>query len=345
MKRTASVMSIASALFLLFAFAVSAQASVRPVRFIFSHNEPVTSSQSVGLEEWAAVVEKAADGRISFEMLGGGALGAARDTLDRVRHGAADFTYTTPSLFEGMFPYVQMFQLPMLPIRDGNVGTNALWDLYDEFPEVFDNMFESQGLKLIGMFCTDSSIIGTNVEVRTVDDIRGMRLRAVAGPLSEVTRLWGASPISLGQSEIYEAMEKNLIEGMLNVWSGVYSFRQYEVARYFLDIPIFCNQLMVVMGLDQWNALSPELQEILWENSGREASLKYFYAGQAQNTVQAREAIVAHGSVINVATPEEIATFAGAAEAVNRTWLERYTTDEVDAIMLFERAKELISNY
>ena len=322
-----------------------AAGSEKPIELIFSHNEPLTSFQHAACEEWAAKIAEATSGRITVEIFGGGALGSERDTLERIKQGAADITLTTPSLFEGMFPYVQMFQLPLLGVRDGKIGTNVLWDLYEEFPDIYDNMFKSQGLKALGIFTTDASLIGSTKDVRSVNDLKGLRMRCSAGPLTDVALLWNVAPVTLGQSEIYEAVEKNVIDGFFNVWPGTYSFRLYEVCHYILDIPIFCNQLMILMGLDQWNALSPELQDILMKNSGRDASVNVFYAGMAKNTVLAKDAILAYGSVINVPTEEEYNTFVEGAEIASQNWLKQYTTGQVDATALYNRAKELLKNY
>jgi TRAP-type C4-dicarboxylate transport system substrate-binding protein len=152
--------------------------------------------------------------------------------------------------------------------------------------------------------------------------------------------MWGVSPITLSQSEIYESVEKNVVDGYLNVWPGVYAFKQYEVTKYFLDIPIFCNQLMILIGKDKWESLPADIQDAILSCSGREASLNNFYRKLSQNTALAKDAILEYGDEIYVPTEEEYNTFAEASDQVSKAWVEQY-----DALEVYDKAKEILAGY
>ena len=104
-----------------------------------------------------------------------------------------------------------------------------------------------------------------NKELNAPADFVGLQFRAPAGSATEVTKILGANPILMGPGDVYESIEKNVLDGYVFEPSGVKSFNLQEVTKYYLDVPLYCGIFYVVMNLDKWNSLPVEYQDIITE--------------------------------------------------------------------------------
>jgi TRAP-type C4-dicarboxylate transport system substrate-binding protein len=124
------------------------------------------------LAPWARQVEAQSGGRIRIDLFPSMQLGGApNDLFDQARYGAADFTWASPRRTPGRFPKLEVFDLPFVPSRRALVSSKALEDyaranLADEFREVHPICFS----------CSDRGVLHANKPIRTVDDVKGLKL-------------------------------------------------------------------------------------------------------------------------------------------------------------------------
>jgi TRAP-type C4-dicarboxylate transport system substrate-binding protein len=120
------------------------------------------------------------------------------------------------------------------------------------------------------MFACAPANIYAKVPVKNLDDLKGLQLRA-SGGVAEVLKVLGATPVGMPQSETPEALQKGVVKGAASSLETLKDFKFAELCRYvtILNGPIY--PFAVVMNLDAWKKLPPDVQKVM-EAMGEEQS-------------------------------------------------------------------------
>jgi TRAP-type C4-dicarboxylate transport system substrate-binding protein len=104
----------------------------------------------------------------------------------------------------------------------------------------------------------------TTKPVRSVDDLKGMKIRALGTFADWVAKL-GASPVNVPMTEIYMALKLGTIDGACTGFDVHYDQKHDEVGKYIVGTPraSFAEPLHILINLELWNSLSEELRTIL----------------------------------------------------------------------------------
>ena len=116
----------------------------------------------------------------------GGTLLGAKGMMDGIIAGQADIGCLCMAYQPGRFMVTNAVSLPV-GIPDSATGSLVLLDLYRKYkPASFDKV------KVLTMFTTAPANIMCKAPVRTLEDIKGMDLRA-SGGAAEILKAWGAN--------------------------------------------------------------------------------------------------------------------------------------------------------
>jgi TRAP-type C4-dicarboxylate transport system substrate-binding protein len=210
-------------------------------------------------------MERRSDGRITFTMYAGGALGKGPDHYDIVMKGLSDIGYHTITWTPGRFPLTEVLSAPiMFPGKYMGVEVGmAMYEriLYREFPDT----------KVLHLnACVHSFLYTAEKEVHTLEDIEGLRIRTWGGLGTSMLKALGAEPVFMPLGEVYLAMEMGVIDGLITCPALVMAFKLYEVSRYAVKIPFGCVAEGLFMNLDTWERVPDDLKPII-EEVGRDA--------------------------------------------------------------------------
>ena len=103
----------------------------------------------------------------------------------------------------------------------------------------------------------------TNTPIRRPDDLRGLRIRTPGAPAwSESIRALGATPVTMGWTEVYTAVQQQAIDGCESQHSANWGVRIFEVLKYINKTGHFqlINGLMVG---ESWFKTLPESYQVL----------------------------------------------------------------------------------
>lgn len=231
-------------------------ASAGSTTLSYANFPPAPTFPCVQMERWKDEVEKRTGGALKINTFPGGTLLGAKNMFDGVVAGQADIGCFAMSYHPGRFPVVEAIDLP-LGWPNATVASLALLDLYEKYrPESF------QKVKVLTMFtCPPANIMSID-PVRNLDDLKGMEIRA-AGTGVKVFELLGASPIGMPQSDVPDALHKKVIKGMASSLEVMKDFNYAEYCRYITMTNLQVVTFGVVMNLDRWNSLTPEVQKVL----------------------------------------------------------------------------------
>ena len=224
------------------------------------------------LVPWANEVAKATNGEVKVTLypsmqLGGKAPELFRQAVD----GVADIVFTLPGYTSPAFPRTQMIELPGLK-PDGVAATNMMWDLLDPFL-----LPEYQGVKVIALWgAEDAGLMTRGAAIRSLDDLKGKRMRAPSAAQAKQLEVMGAVPIAMPITEVYQSLERGVVDGAMLPFSTIPDFRLGEVAQgYTIAGPLFGrSSFLVAMNKKKYDSLSPRARAAIDRLSGRALSLE-----------------------------------------------------------------------
>jgi len=82
-----------------------------------------------------------------------------------------------------------------------------------------------------------------------------MKLRINGNILIQLFKLAGGNPITMNNSEVYQAGQRGILDGGQVAIAGYLSNAWYEVFKYMSDWPLGASGLAVIMNKDSWNKL------------------------------------------------------------------------------------------
>ncbi len=226
---------------------------------------------ALAMDEMANRIMEATEGRVNIEVYHGGTLGSYADGLTMLETGVCDILWTSTALFAGQFPYTEVLSIPALGISTAQEATDIYWDLKEEFPEEFDPEFEDYYLWMAHSM--PAVTLGTaSKEVKGLGDLKGLNLRAAAGPAATTATLWGASPVSMSPADMYLSLEKGVIDGYIFDGAGIHTWGLAELTDHVYDMGLGYTIAMILMSPSAYNSLTEEDQAIFDELGGRVGS-------------------------------------------------------------------------
>jgi TRAP-type C4-dicarboxylate transport system substrate-binding protein len=305
---------------------------------------PVAFAHTKMLVPWARKVEKDSGGRIKIDIYPSMHLGGQPPQLvDQVREGVVDLVWTLPGYTPGRFPRIEVFELPFLNTHPA-VMNLAIQDFIDHHPEEFAEY------KMISVFVHAGQAIHSKVPIRTVDDLRGLKLRIPTRVAGWMVEAWGAVPVGTPVQKIPEMLSKGIVDGALIPFEVAYGLKIHDLVKYhiLLDNPAsdrFNTQvLMIAMNRESYERLPPDLQAVIDKNSGRNIALwmaRVWMNSEKPGEAAARET----GEFIYLPPPEVEKLRAMTQSQVAERWISTVAKQGIDGRALVEEAKRLIEHY
>lgn len=223
-----------------------------------SHMFPLSHFvQTLVLEPWAKSIEEKSNGRVKIQIFAAGsALGDASRQFDQVRGGVVDIAIGIPAIPRGRHPRTTLIELPFT-IKTAEGGTKALTEIYDthlkdDFP----------GTVMLSVTVTEPSAIHTKTPVADLDQVKGMRLRAPTPSVTAVLNALGATPVGLPPTQIYENVERGVVEGNVMPWGPVGAFKLHEVLKHHLNAKLDAVAMYTLMNERRYNSLPPDIKKL-----------------------------------------------------------------------------------
>ncbi len=310
--------------------------------FSLTCHDPLATAQVQHMLKWTQEVEELTEGRVKITIYDSATLCAATDVATNVMEGAVDIGWLYTAYFAGQFPLADVVNLPFQGFGDCVDTTKMMWDMWEEYPALAEEWSEFKVLMLYtnpGM-----KLISGGDPITSIADLNGKSIRCPSGAITDLLTQWGASPITMSPPEIYEALEKGVVNGYIFEESGLVKFSLHELSTYYLDYPMYNGVFGLVMNKEAWESLPADLQEIIEGTIGRQMSIE---AAEifAADVEAGREAIIEAGGEFVEMPAESLAEFQVAADEYAAGWCEKMSTADFDAAAFLARAKELTEKY
>jgi TRAP-type C4-dicarboxylate transport system substrate-binding protein len=275
------------------------KAEAAPIKLTYSNFFPPTHIQSKLAEAWCKEVEKRTDGKIYVEYYPGQTLTKARQCYDGVVTGLSDLGFSVLAYTRGRFPVMSAVDLP-LGYMSGKAATQVVNAVYRNFmpKELMDT-------RVMYLHAHGPGLVHTKDKpVRNLEDLKGMKMRG-HGTSALVLKALGATPVPMPMPELYQSLQKGVVEGAVYPWEVNKGWKMGEVTKYCTSAftAAYTTSFFVVMNKDKWNSIPKDLQNVINEIN-EEWIIKHGEAWDSSDTEGIKYFLSIGGTVIGIEKDE-----------------------------------------
>jgi TRAP-type C4-dicarboxylate transport system substrate-binding protein len=227
-------------------------------------------------DTWAPKLGAMTNGAIKLDVLPTKAVVPHRETIDAVANGILDGDLNAVSYFSGRDPafaiigdliagYDTVDQVRTFCMHAG--GKEILQKLYDKYTK--------GKVHVVGCGPYAKEAFVSTIPIRTIADMKGVKVRSPEGLAAEVFKRAGAAPVSLPFSEVYTALEKGVIDAadasahVNNHASGMYKVAKFPIYPGIHSMAV----LQFIVNKKVWDKLGKEGQTALevWYSAAYDA--------------------------------------------------------------------------
>jgi TRAP-type C4-dicarboxylate transport system substrate-binding protein len=268
----------------------------------FAYGYPNTSAVGLAVEDYAAAVAERSGGNVNvtgFAM----SLLSLPETSPGVRDGLADVGFVLPPYYPAEYP-TNLFlheQNLLINLIENPTGkeplayTGAMLEYtFNNCPECLAENIAQNQVYTGGGVTPLYNLLCKDVSVTSVEDLKGLRLRAGGAGFVRFAEAFGAQGVRLPVSEAYEALDQGIIDCAMLSAPELTNYNLYEVVTDItLAIPggAFAGVSSANVNADRWKAMDDAGREaLLWGGSHMTASTTWnFYTDDSAAIAKSRE--------------------------------------------------------
>ena len=313
LKKTLATLAVAASLAVPLSTSFAADFTIRATA-----NSNENDEDYDGLVVFKNYVEAASNGAVEVELFIGTQLCSnGAECLQGVADGSIDVYISTSGGAAGIFPYVQVLDLPYL-MADDRVAEHVLSG--DFTRAVRDMALEDSGdtirLMTIGNTGGWRNFANTKRRVQNPSDMEGLKIRTVVADLpQELVKALGASPTPIPWPELFTSFQTGVVEGSKNGITDIMGMKFPDAGLQYvtLDGHAYMGALWW-MSNEKFMAMPEDVRRIVVD--GFYALQQATFASPKRKSIQAYADFVAGGGDLYVPTPAEKAAFRDAAAPV-----------------------------
>ncbi|TAH40949.1 MAG: TRAP transporter substrate-binding protein [Betaproteobacteria bacterium] len=321
-------------------------AQAQEITLKVAHFWPTTAlSHQKVLLPWCDKIAKESANRLKCQIYPAMQLGGTPPQLiQQATDGVADIVWTLPGYTAGRFPSVEVFELPFLT-RRAEPTSRALWEYYEKFGQK-----DFARLKPLAFHVHDEGQIhGGKRPIRTLEDFKGLKMRAPTRLTNKMLSAFGASPVAMPLPAVTEAMSKGVIDGYVLPWEVVPTVKLHELTKYHSETDpaepaLYTAVFIVAMNPAKYNSLPDDLKKVIDANSGAALSAQIGRVWD-ESAPAARKLAVDRGNVFNTIPAAELASWHKVGDQIAADWVKEMTDKGYPGQAMLDSARELIAKY
>ena len=210
-------------------------------------------------------------GKVKVQYYHSGTLLKVKQLIPGLISGTADMIFLTTSHCTGSWPIIGGESLPFL--------SNGVYDLERKF-KIGSPLFnfvnkvleKKHGIMMLANGLLPLEHIWTNKPIREPSDLKGLTIRVGGKVEAEALEALGASPVMMSSAELYEALHRHTIDGVVSYPGTIHGRSLYEVVKYNINVPIGAYGYAIWIRKKTWDSFPKEVRHLIYV-----AAVKYDY--------------------------------------------------------------------
>lgn len=225
-------------------------------------DQPASHPQTKRIVEAAKAIGEATDGALTVRVYPNNQLGGDTHMLAQLRSGALEFMQIGNNILANVVPQTSLADLPF-----AYDGYDQLWSTLDgPFGDYLRDAIRKAGLQVFdkGWDAGMRNVFTSDREVKTVADIKGLKLRVPEAPIQQATfKAIGASPTPINNNELYSAIQTHLVDGAEQPLISIESAKLYEVSKYISMTQHQSTSFQMLGNGAAWKRLPKDIQDVV----------------------------------------------------------------------------------
>ena len=309
----------------------------------FANPFPSTGVYPKIMQWMASEITKRTNGKLKFEFYWSASLLPNQDQVSGVGKGIADIANVSSTFTQTENPHWTTLSTGLA--SDLWVAVWASWDVLQNSPEIKAEMDKLNLVPTHGYTAGSNYWIFKN-RLETLQDLKGKRIRTYGVKPTKIFQALGATPVTIGPGEMYESIERGVINGAQGGLILGSTFKLYEVAKYFA-VPSPLKETLditVVINKDVWKSFDQKTKDIIDEVS-REVNDRYVQAVMEEEQRLKKEMSTKYGVVFYDMSPEVQAAYIKAGEAFDVDWFNKWDSQGKKTKVVSEEIKKSIAKW
>jgi C4-dicarboxylate-binding protein DctP len=251
-----------------------------PIVVKFSHVVAKEAPKGKAADRFAELVHQRLKGRVEVQVFHNSSLYKDREEIEALQLGAVQMLAPSTAKLVPWFPQYQVFDLPFLFI-DQEHAYRAMTD-----SRVTAKLFPLlKNRQMLGLAAWDNGfkqITSNKCPIVRPEDLKGQKIRVQSSKvLEEQFRMLGANPQVMAFGEVYNALERGVVDGEENTFTNKYSQKMHEVQKCLTVSNHGYIAYVVLANAAFWEGLPKDVRKVLddtlaevtkwqWELNARE---------------------------------------------------------------------------
>src|SRR3954447_15866427 len=243
----------------------------------------------------------ATNGRLSIQIYPSAQLGGEKETIEQTQAGAIQMLRVSAGALGPIVDDVNVVNMPFLfkniehseKMMDGPIGQDLL-----------DRVSANASANLVALCWMNSgarSIYNTKKPIRTVEDVKGLKIRVIGNPIFiDMMNALGGNGIAMGYDQVFSALQTGVIDGAENNPPSYVFSNHCTAAKYYSLTQHLVIPEVLVFSKRAWANLPTEDQTLI-KKFAREAQIEERELWKAYEREAMEKALAAGSQVIEIA--------------------------------------------
>ncbi|MFS4448254.1 TRAP transporter substrate-binding protein [Maribacter sp. 2307UL18-2] len=237
----------------------------------FAHSLPTSHPVHKGILEMQKILNEKSDGKLRIKVFPDGQLGSEREVLELLQIGSIAITKVSASALSNFAPEYQVTVVPYLFRDDAHLWRNLEGEVGEQL------LASGSEYLLRGLCFYDAgarSFYTKEKPINSPEDLTGLKLRVQNDKMSvAMANTLGAAATPMAFSELYTALQQNVVDGAENNIPSFVTSNHFEVCKYYTFDEHTMIPDVVIIGTKFWDKLSDQEKEWL-RASAKESVVK-----------------------------------------------------------------------
>lgn len=304
---------------------------------------PTSPTHALILQPWCDKIAAESKGRMKCQIYPSMQLGGTPPQLiEQVREGVADVIWTLPGYTAGRFPSLEAFELPFM-MQSPEATSKALWDYTQQYSQQEFKDYKPLAFHVHG----DGVFHMTSKPIKTMADLRGLKLRAPTRMTNKFIAMLGATPVSMPVPQVGDALSKGVIDGAVVPYEVVPSLKIHELVKFHsetdpAEAAFYTSTFVMAMNKAKYESLPAELKKVIDANSGLALSAA---AGRAFLQADVTGKKFTAKNTTNVIPASELATWKKLGDKLAADWVKDMDAKGANGAQMLDAARKLIAKH
>jgi tripartite ATP-independent transporter DctP family solute receptor len=227
-------------------------------KIVIASHDAIGSLNHTVINRFKACLERGGGFAVSF--FPAGQMGNAKEIVEQLKLGAIDMTVSDTAYMSNLQPELGAFQLPF-QFTDWAHAERAM----DGEPGrmVADMLVRNHGIRPISFMHNGfRDFMTVKKPLTSVADFKGVKFRSPPIPLwIRMFETLGAVPIAVDWSEVYQAVQSGMVDGLEAGTEGLVNSKVYEVGKHVARSGHMYNLMMLAINDRRFQSLPAPARE------------------------------------------------------------------------------------